>query len=873
MTSNPTPYSVKSRNFANTHEGALKVNQLEEWRRELCDKIIPYEGDLNSYLNTFVPSRTPCTLPDPDVSVSAEWKPVKGQEAQNYGPLVDILNALVADFPAEKRPSFYQCSGQNLSFPFAAFAKHHHSARPDITVSFPGDVLPSHMVRPNWSRFSMVIEAKDTEQRDPFTGGGGIDGTNTLVQLAVNARGLMFAHGFLATFTLGVYGDVVRIARFDHACAVASPPFSLKAQDGLKAIRDFFWRFVHPWEAVGPRAVVGMDTTIRKLSPSDEEWLKEQLAEEAEDLLKDVDLHEGRIARVWRDNEYAKSKSYILFKLLDVNARLFSRSTMVWLGIEDTRESDGLDVGIGHTAATSDSTGVQLRIIKESWRQLVRIPEMLFYDRLKETIPNDEWVGLPELLDGGDLGARDVERWRAACAGEPWCGDDDLLDGMSVSSVSDASDTSDAPSSLFSSASASSSISEELQDDNHIPIKLEASPGSSENLVPYPLHQTWSWRLSTNEGCKVYERSHMRFVVDTVGRPLSCFKSTKELVMAIRDAIKGHRLAMEYGGILHKDVSSGNILIVDRPQPQHRSAGILHDFDYSSMTLLPPHEDSGGRFMGTGAPATLHPLELADEVEDVAKYKERTGTYYFIALELIDPAQVAALHEPHHDLESFYWVLIYILLRHTAHNHADPKPCDVVFPFGNDYQAATGKRGFLHESSLIITGNAPLTDMLEALNELVVEANRRRRPGRSRKPLTYDEVLAIFDEALLRNDWPENDKAIPYVHGKIRTNTVFRGRIPSRANKSTKRAIAEEEASGSDIESGSMTLGSNASAMAKRSKRAHRAPAQTPRSEGAAATSSSRVARHASGGRPKSESKRTASGRSKASGRKKTSRS
>ncbi len=35
------------------------------------------------------------------------------------------------------------------------------------------------------------------------------------------------------------------------------------------------------------------------------------------------------------------------------------------------------------------------------------------------------------------------------------------------------------------------------------------------------------------------ERSHMRFVVENVGRPLTEFKTTKQLVRAMMDALKG----------------------------------------------------------------------------------------------------------------------------------------------------------------------------------------------------------------------------------------------------------------------------------------------------------------------------------------------
>lgn len=46
-------------------------------------------------------------------------------------------------------------------------------------------------------------------------------------------------------------------------------------------------------------------------------------------------------------------------------------------------------------------------------------------------------------------------------------------------------------------------------------------------------------RTKYGKDSQVYERSHMHFITDTVGLPLSEFRYTKELAMAIRDAIKG----------------------------------------------------------------------------------------------------------------------------------------------------------------------------------------------------------------------------------------------------------------------------------------------------------------------------------------------
>ncbi|OJT05826.1 hypothetical protein TRAPUB_3321 [Trametes pubescens] len=761
MSGHPTPRTVKSAAEHNTREGALKQNQVQGWRLELANKINVYKGDINSYLDEFVPTRTACPITPPsDASLASELDPKEGQEVANYGPLMGIFTALQSEFPQEKKLSFYDCHSQPIAFPFAAHAEKHSKAKPDIAVSFPGDVLPETMTSPDWSRFSMVIEAKDTAKEDPFEGRNGLVHVDALVQLAISARSIMFAHGLLATFMIGIYGDVVRIARFDHACAVASPPFALKTAEGLAAIQKFFWHFVHPWEGV----VVGADPTLRKLTENDIEWLKLSLGDRAEKRLAGVELSEGRWTKVWDEGNPRDWKAFFLFKLIDVNTRLFSRATMVWLGIEDTRISD----------PDEDEPKPPLRIIKEAWRQVIRISEDQFYARLKETIDPEDWCGLPKLLHGCDLGVRDVARWDAARAGKKWDGDDDLLEMLSVASDSTSSETSTAPSSLFSATASSSSSCNEVPD---VDIPQSNPVTAAIARLPHPMHQTYSWRLSTDPRYQVFERSHMRFVVDTVGLPLSEFRSTKELVMAIRDAIRGHQLMMERGGVLHRDVSSGNILIVEEPQPEDPpSRGFLHDYDYSSMTLEPPGK---GTRPVSSKPPPLRPLELADVFEDVAKCKERTGTYYYLALELLDPIVKGKVdHDSPHDVESFFWVLLWIILRHTDHRHEGGKQgCELVFIYGSDAMATMAKQAWLLRSVrlnpvLEIIGNAPLTSLLHSFHVLVYDATIRMA---DRVPLTYASVLDIFDAAIARDDWPVGDKALPFKLTDNRTKlTVVR---------------------------------------------------------------------------------------------------
>lgn len=435
---------------------------------------------------------------------------------------------LQAEFPKEKKLTFHDCHKQPIAFPFAAHAEKHSKSKPGITVSFPGDVLSETMTSPHWSHFSMVIEAKTTGEEDPFEGGDGVTRAGALLQLAISARSIMFAHGFLATFMIGVYGDVARIIRFDHACAVASSAFALKTPEGLTAIQRFFWNFVHPWEGV----VVGADPAMRKLTETDHAWLKGEYGLgklRCEHRLRGVKFGEGRWMKVYDAGHPGIWKAFFLFNLLDVNTRLFSRATMVWLGIEDTRVSGELKL---HPP---------LHIIKEAWRQVIRIPEDQCYARLQETIDKEDWCGLPKLLHGCDLDVRDVARWDADRAGKEWEGDDDPLAMQLAASDLASSETCSAPFSLFSSPASSTSSHGDVSDVGLIEptITPSSSATAARNRLPDPMHQTYSWRRSRTDAHRIYERSQMRFVVDTVGLPLSEFRNTKELVRAIRDAIEG----------------------------------------------------------------------------------------------------------------------------------------------------------------------------------------------------------------------------------------------------------------------------------------------------------------------------------------------
>ena len=64
---------------------------------------------------------------------------------------------------------------------------------------------------------------------------------------------------------------------------------------------------------------------------------------------------------------------------------------------------------------------------------------------------------------------------------------------------------------------------------------------------------------------------------------------------------------MTRAGILHRDVSVNNILIVDDPEDQASFVGFIHDFDYSWMSRKPPPQDLAS------SPSTMFTKLLNDD--------------------------------------------------------------------------------------------------------------------------------------------------------------------------------------------------------------------------------------------------------------------
>jgi hypothetical protein len=207
-----------------------------------------------------------------------------------------------------------------------------------------------------------------------------------------------------------------------------------------------------------------------------------------------------------------------------------------------------------------------------------------------------------------------------------------------------------------------------------------------------------------------------------------------------------------------------------------------------------------------------------------------------MAIELLDKANTR--HEVHHDLESFYWLLTWITLRYTAHNHDDGAlACHKLFDVDNP---AALKRNWLIGDSPLDNEASPLYILAEAMRQLTQQQPRiqkqkritfsfvRDPPKIDAVPLTYALIELAFKAVVEHPSWENFEDApgaLPFkvpsktynVVGKAKTETRDRelrrsalinsqpGRDtsggPSMRCRTKKRRREEEDPSGHATES------------------------------------------------------------------------
>ncbi|KAI1422804.1 serine/threonine-protein kinase Sgk2 [Xylaria sp. FL1777] len=193
---------------------------------------------------------------------------------------------------------------------------------------------------------------------------------------------------------------------------------------------------------------------------------------------------------------------------------------------------------------------------------------------------------------------------------------------------------------LSATASANTSGNKRKSSSDHTPDNASRSKRRQSNSQKSKLAKEFNNQLSIGKdkpslytpGEDLWEnRIYSCLVVSPAGRVISDFKTTEELLESMRDAIKAHQSLYMTGNILHRDISSNNIIITE-PKTADGFKGMLIDLDLAKV------RDSGP----SGA-------------------RHQTGTMQFMAVEVLR----AADHTYRHDLESFFYVLLWMCARES----------------------------------------------------------------------------------------------------------------------------------------------------------------------------------------------------------------
>ncbi|KAG1856264.1 hypothetical protein C8R48DRAFT_551628, partial [Suillus tomentosus] len=112
--------------------------------------------------------------------------------------------------------------------------------------------------------------------------------------------------------------------------------------------------------------------------------------------------------------------------------------------------------------------------------------------------------------------------------------------------------------------------------------------------------------------------------LDIVGEKLTDFESSRQLILAVRDALIAHKEAFELAKVLHRDLSVGNVVI-------YKGQGYLIDWDLAKLiNIQGPRQTT------------------------------RTGTWQFMSAYLVEHKY--AIHSVKDDLESSFYVVLWMAL-------------------------------------------------------------------------------------------------------------------------------------------------------------------------------------------------------------------
>ncbi|KDR76375.1 hypothetical protein GALMADRAFT_268015 [Galerina marginata CBS 339.88] len=258
-------------------------------------------------------------------------------------------------------------------------------------------------------------------------------------------------------------------------------------------------------------------------------------------------------------------------------------------------------------------------------------------------------------------------------------------------------------------------------------------------------------------------RAHRRIVTTPFAIGLAHFSTKKELISVFIDAIRAHHRLVEKK-ILHRDISLHNVMMY-QPTPS-KDMQSEHCEDRADDGIRKDEQKDEP----TSRKGLIIDLDYAtlmiDETREVAT-GHRTGTMPFISVGVL----MGNKHEPRHDLESFFYVLLWICWHYAGPHNVERQNFDIsltpanTWLVGEDFQAI----GFNKIAQMSVTKDWFRTGLLskfapyfEDLKDCVAKL-REKIFGNYAADITHQEIIDILEETRQRlpdkEDWSwENDK-------------------------------------------------------------------------------------------------------------------
>ncbi|KAI5115959.1 hypothetical protein M0805_002678 [Coniferiporia weirii] len=520
-----------------------------------------------------------------------------------------------------------------------------------------------------FSEMELFIELKPSTSYDPFEEiSSDVDKSGrrgefvkeskiaqeTLGKMTSHAIALLDSSFRTHAFSVLVIGQMARFLRWDRAGAIVSEP--VEYTEDANVFAEFFHRF----DRFTPEQR-GHDTTVS--DPSIEE------REKATEAFTKRDENENDITYKLCCDDFLRQR---LYKFSVPTRSSMGLSKAYYIGTLPRNKVASLAGRSSRGCPVYDLEGDRICYMKDTWRiQLSRLREGEIYKILEEN--NVPFIA--PLVDEGDVGdirmpsvmhdhasfsdalASDERSDGAAalsCDGSSNI--DSAMDARSsgplegrAGTVSDSVKVSvpvhPEPDASNSGSSESDRTSMITADSDGAPpsssgSSFPSSPVSPSREVLDNTHITLTqlfvdspWVYRSKDARDLHGYIHYRLVLGVVGRELTSFKSTREMLTAIMDAIEAHGKAYE-AGILHRDISIGNIMIT------HDGRGMLIDWD-----LAKPIDKDGVIHYG------------------------RTGTWQFISAALLRNPHTKQ-HVYSDDLESFLHVVTYTSVLCTETNYS-----------------------------------------------------------------------------------------------------------------------------------------------------------------------------------------------------------